>query len=342
MIRPRSVPDIVILPAGSIPASTHSPTPDSTDERRAAIETFFRAKSYSANTLKNYRQDFKLFLEWTELPWTKVTSQQMRQFKVYLMRVDLTDGRRILSNASVRRIFRTLKTFLDWMVAEGHLDRNPAAAIELPVGSELQDKPVERLDYAQIINSLNQAATQHPLQERHLALIALLQHVPLRTVAVLNIEHYQTGQLQAQQTQIELSATAQAALDTYLAWRSEQGDVLLPHSPLFVSHSRRNRGDRLGVSGIEKAIKAIAQAAGVDVQLSQLHRANLLAKQNKSDNHHLLEVIGECRKLFEQAIAMLSDNPEQNGAEVCQILRAGVDRLPAITTTNQVSNSLGD
>lgn len=50
-----------------------------------------------------------------------------------------------------------------------------------------------------------------------------------------------------------------ADLDAYLKWRQRQlGEVLQPTSPLFVSHSRRNSGDRLGYEGIRKVVEAIA------------------------------------------------------------------------------------
>ena len=47
-------------------------------------------------------------------------------------------------------------------------------------------------------------------------------------------------------------------------WRESQGFSQDSDSPLLLSHSRNNRGDRLGYDGIYKAVKAIAKIAGVE------------------------------------------------------------------------------
>ncbi len=67
-------------------------------------------------------------------------------------------------------------------------------------------------------------------------------------------------------TKVPLTKEGQAALEAYLRWRADQeGQALAPDQPLFVSCSPRNRGQRLGYSGIRQVMDQLAAATGIDL-----------------------------------------------------------------------------
>ena len=62
---------------------------------------------------------------------------------------------------------------------------------------------------------------------------------------------------------VPLSGAAIEILGNYLDWRQQQGETIEPLNPLFVSHSPRNRWQRLGYDGIRKLINQIAEQTGI-------------------------------------------------------------------------------
>ncbi|KAM3090913.1 tyrosine-type recombinase/integrase [Phormidesmis sp. 146-12] len=63
---------------------------------------------------------------------------------------------------------------------------------------------------------------------------------------------------------VPLTPEAIGQVEAYLSWRQAQGKRVLPTSPLFVSHSRRNAGERLSYDGIRKVMDAISAKAGIE------------------------------------------------------------------------------
>jgi integrase/recombinase XerD len=62
---------------------------------------------------------------------------------------------------------------------------------------------------------------------------------------------------------VPLTQDAIEVLNTYLSWRQTQGEIVQQTSPLFVSHSRRNAGERLSYEGIRKVVDALAEKTGI-------------------------------------------------------------------------------
>ena len=60
-----------------------------------------------------------------------------------------------------------------------------------------------------------------------------------------------------------LLAEGVEAIENYLNLRQSEGLPVDEDSPLLLSHSRNNYGERLGYSGMDKAVKAISRLAGV-------------------------------------------------------------------------------
>ncbi len=61
-----------------------------------------------------------------------------------------------------------------------------------------------------------------------------------------------------------LTTQAKQNLEQYLQWRQVQGEVFVPDSPLFISHSRRNAGQRLGYDGLRKLMNHLVEQTGIE------------------------------------------------------------------------------
>jgi integrase/recombinase XerD len=117
--------------------------------RTQRVEEFLMARSLAPNSQKAYRDDLARFMAWTDNAWGNVSSRQVAQFKSHLMRVD-DKNKRVLADASVVRILRSLKNFLGWMTRSRYIDYDPSTEVSLPKLQEpeadnLTDKQMEAI-----------------------------------------------------------------------------------------------------------------------------------------------------------------------------------------------------
>ncbi|MBD3884103.1 tyrosine-type recombinase/integrase [Phormidium tenue FACHB-886] len=296
MTRRKSVPDPLIVPLRSVEAlgdGSVSPVdavqlPE--DVREQLINAFLQGRSLAPKSQKAYRQDLRCFLDWTDSSWAEVKPRQVAQFKAYLLRSDVKTNQRVLSDATVRRILGTLKNFYGWMVRAHHISINPTTGVDLP---KLKEPDAKNLKDAEV-EQIYQAALSSSLPERNVALISVLLHgLRVEEVSALNLEDYDGDRLHIrtaqaeQQAVVPLEPVGQADLKAYLQWRESKGEVLQPKSSLFVSHSRRNNGDRLGYDGIRKVMEAIAQQTGIAFYAHQFRHtfASNLILQGMNPHH---------------------------------------------------------
>jgi integrase/recombinase XerD len=262
------------------------------DRRQTRIDEFLQAKSLAPNSQRAYRQDLQTFLNWTNLPWEAITPRQIIQFKTDLLRRAPDSHKRVLSDATVRRILGTLRNLYNWLQRIGYVSHNPTAAIELP---KLPEPPMQHLTDAQV-QQIFEAAIATQLPERNLALLWVLQHnLRASEVCALNLADYDGQRLNIRQAKagsvgiVPLSFEARAWLDTYLRWREDQAEILSPTAPLFISYSRQNSGDRLGYEGLRKLMDKLSHAVGFKFHAHQFrhtYATNLMLKG--MNPHHIM------------------------------------------------------
>jgi integrase/recombinase XerD len=234
--------------------------------------------------LKAYREDLARFMVWTDTAWSNITPRQVAQFKSHLLRTDLTTGKRVLADASAKRILQTFKNFMGWMARSGYLDRDLTSEISLP---KLVEPEANNLMDKQVQAILN-AAMESSLPERNMALLSVLSHgLRAQEVSNLNIGDFDGQRLKIREAKADSKGTVQIDLDAqmwlqqYRQWREAQGVVLDDTSPLFASHSNRNQGQRMGYHAIQKLMKAIAATVGFDFHAHQFRHTfatNLVLK----------------------------------------------------------------
>jgi integrase/recombinase XerD len=278
-------PKLISLLPDSQPSSALSSTAIETPEfRQLRIEEFLDARSLAPNSRKAYREDLQRFIHWTDTPWAAVTTRQVTQFKAYLLRSDDLTGKRALSDASARRILQTLKNFLNWMTQSGYIDRNPTHTVHLP---KLEEPEANHLTDEQM-EAIVQAMMETSLPQRNMALLAILRHgLRAQEVSNLNMGDFDGQRLKIRQGKagskgtVPINRDAQSWIEQYLRDREYQGEVLTPESPLLVSHSNRNSGQRMGYHAIQKLMKSISKTIGFDFHAHQFRHTfatNLVLK----------------------------------------------------------------
>lgn len=263
----KAIPEIQIIPTRRAQLQSEISSLEPANFRELRVEEFLQARSLAPKTQKAYRQDLQQFLDWNDQSWAGVTPRQIAQFKAHLMRTDVETGQRVLSDATVRRVLGTIKNFFGWMTRSRYISFDPTTEVELP---KLEEPEAQNLSPAEV-ELIYQAIGQSSMPERNLALISVLLHgLRANEASALNREDFDGRRLRIRAAKadskglVPLTEAAIEILENYLSWRQDQGEVIQPTSPLFVSHSPRNRRQRLSYEGIRKVVDAIALETGID------------------------------------------------------------------------------
>jgi integrase/recombinase XerD len=252
--------------------------------RQQRVDEFLAARSLAPKSQKAYREDLARFMAWTDTAWQNVTPRQIAQFKTYLLRTDFTTGKRVLADASAKRILQTLKNFCGWMARSGYIDRDPSGEVCLP---KLAEPEANNLTDDQVQAILN-VAMESSLPERNMALFAVLGHgLRAQEVSNLDVADFDGQRLKIRTAKADSKGTVPIDLDAqmwlkhYLEWREAQGVDIDETLPLFASHSNRNQGQRMGYHAIQKLMKGIAAQVGFDFHAHQFRHTfatNLVLK----------------------------------------------------------------
>jgi integrase/recombinase XerD len=178
-------PQLISLASGSKPTTPRPPAP--TELRQQRVDEFLAARSLAPKSQKAYREDLARFMAWTDTAWSNVTPRQVAQFKTHLLRTDFKTQKRVLADASAKRILQTFKNFMGWMARSGYLNHDPSGKVSLP---KLIEPAANNLSDEQV-QAILKAAMESSLPERHMALLAVLSHgLRAQEVSNLNIADF--------------------------------------------------------------------------------------------------------------------------------------------------------
>jgi integrase/recombinase XerD len=277
----KSVPEPILLTVLPAPSPPETPI---VELRSARIEEFLQARSLSPNSQLAYRRDLNHFLRWISIGWAAVTPRQVAQFKSHLLRVDPDTNKRVLKDSSVCRILGTLKNLYGWLLQSQYISADPTIGIELPKLVEPEAQNLDDITVEQII----QAASDSSIPERNITIVSVLLHgLRASEVVNLNLEDYDGQRLNIREAKadskgkVPLTAQTRSRLDLYLEWRERQGHSIEPTSPIFISESNRNRGQRLSYDGVYKTIKEFEKATNTSIHPHQFRHTfatNMMVK----------------------------------------------------------------
>ena len=230
--------------------------------RLQRIEQFLGTRNLAANTKRNYERQLRYFIDWLDRDWHMVTLNDLKNYKTHLEDKNLELG-------SIGAYITSVKSCFTWMVKAGYLEKNPAAALEIPVTPDAQGKNLESHTVTALFDAL---PSRGHAETRDRAILCLLVYAGLRAqeISSLNVGNYNGVEVNIVQAKhgsvglVPVDAETHAALVEYLMMRwIETQENLGQDDPWFVSYSNRNQGARLSYEGIYKIIKDLAKTAGL-------------------------------------------------------------------------------
>src|SRR5215475_12339880 len=192
---------------------------------------WMEAVNYSPKTRVNYSRDVRLFLEWiageTEIQSVaEVTSAHIQQYQLSLFQ---REGRAVegeakpLSMGAQANKLAAVRTFFQWLLAEGMLAHNPSAALKLPKRGHPLPRGVLTPEEARALIEATPIKTPREIRDR--ALIEVLYATGIRRAELIAVTIYDLD-LPAATLKVQgkgdysrivpLTASAMAALKLYL------------------------------------------------------------------------------------------------------------------------------
>lgn len=241
----------------------------STDIRWLKVREFINSGNLAPNTRKVYERELKRFLEWTELLWGEIRPRHISQYKAYLMEEVRTDKDKPLSKSSVNSAIAALRSFFSWF-AQTYPDlvpTNPAGGVKfekipLPPAQSLTAEQMQQV--WEVLDYLGET------RERDRALVHLLSHgLRAGEIVALNVGAFDGKLLFLADTKtneprlVPLRKQSRQALQQYLTWREQQGEVLKSDRPLLLSHHVTRHEQRLSYHGIYFAVEKIGELAKI-------------------------------------------------------------------------------
>ncbi len=232
----------------------------------------------SSHTRRAYRVDLRRFFSASEVDRDVVAAIDPDAVQAFVRAM----RRRGRSLATQRRRLAALRGFFDWLIEDGRLDYNPGRSptvTPLAPGTDVEERPTP--DKAEVECLLDTAKALPKTGLRDRALIATIVYGALRrreaaglTVDdvrplgrhwVLDLDNASQGggYVRISQTVVDAIERMQEAYD-------------ITGGPLWRSFSNQNRGEPLSPDGVYKAVRRVADRAGLNpVSIDGLRRAGL-------------------------------------------------------------------
>ncbi len=231
----------------------------------AIIDRFLLAHDIKPKSKETYRRALRQFFTYLETEGvTRPTRETLLAYKAYLIYKKLSAYTVSAYIIAVRKMFQ-------WTESE-HLYANIASQIKG------QKKPKgfkkDALSVNQARKLLTDMETETLSGARDYALVNLLVRTGLRTIetARANVEDIRQQGDQAvlyiqgkgRDSKDDLVILTEETLEPIRAYISMRGQGVKDSSPLFISHSDRNYGERLTTRSISRIVKDRLQASGLD------------------------------------------------------------------------------
>lgn len=229
------------------------------------IDRFLLAHDIKPKSKETYRRALKQFFTYLETEGvTRPTRETLLAYKAYLIDKKLSAYTVSAYIIAVRKMFQ-------WTESE-HLYANIASQIKG------QKKPKgfkkDALSVNQARKLLTDMETDTLSGARDYALVNLLVRTGLRTIetARANVEDIRQQGEQAvlyiqgkgRDSKDDIVILTEETLEPIRAYISMRGQGVKDSSPLFISHSDRNYGERLTTRSISRIVKDRLQASGLD------------------------------------------------------------------------------
>ncbi|CAK9886420.1 MAG: Tyrosine recombinase XerC [Candidatus Erwinia impunctatus] len=215
--------------------------------------------------------------------WAKLTTQQVRTLAARSRRTGLK-----VPSLALR--LSALRSFLDWMVAQGHLPANPAKGVATPRAERHLPKNIDVDEVGQLLN----IDDNDPLAVRDRAMLEVMYGGGLRLAELVGMD---TGHIDLDQGEVWVSGkgskerrvpVGRTAVNWLARWLEMRWQFAPEDNALFLS----KQGKRISMRNVQKRFASWGIRQGVS---SHIHPHKL----RHSFATHLLESSGDLRAVQE-------------------------------------------
>lgn len=245
-------------------------------------------KRYSPHTINAYKRDINRLLSTLSRlncsSWQEVQADTIRAAMVSAKQDDL-------SAKSIQRILSSWRSFFTYLLKQSLVAKNPVEGISAPKSARRLPKALDPDQIGQLLNSKVEA--DNALAIRDLAMIELTYSCGLRLGELASLNIFDIDMADAsliitgkgnKTRQLPIGGPALSAISLWLEQRSQL--KCLDANALFIN----NRGQRMGVRGIQMRMSAMAASHGQHLHPHMLRH---------SFASHLLQSSGDLRAVQE-------------------------------------------
>jgi len=243
----------------------------------------------SPHTLSNYQRDLRGIVAWCDsvevADWTTLDAKHVRTYLA--MR-----HRQGLGGRSLARALSALRSFLRFLMREGHLQKNVAQGVQAPKAPRKLPEPLDVDEMARLLSIANDA---DPLVVRDNAMLELMYSAGLRLAELVSLD---VGQIDLADGSVEVLGkgnktravpVGRYAREAIIAWQRQRAALANDDElALFVGQ----RGRRLTPRAVQQRFRRRGIQQGI---ASRVHPHKL----RHAFASHLLESSGDLRAVQE-------------------------------------------
>ena len=290
----------------------------------------------SPDTVKTYRQQFKLFVDWCDLRQLKLTQlkeEHIKEYRAYLVDKGLKIATITLKLSVIRRIFEIA-------VDRGIMQNNPALRVKPP--TERRDPAaannyLELEEAQQLVEVLPTGNSLKDLRDRLLVVLMVVQGCRQIELNQLNVSDViRRGDKAGIRLEgkgsvrvIRLKDGITDLIDRYLEARKSTGEVLKPTTAMFINLSpniRRNRENRLTRNSMQRIVNKYLKAAALKYSENRTvtthglrHTVGYLLQKNGKPLRVIQEFLGHADPRTTAIYAHIGDLWSDNPASLLDI-----------------------
>lgn len=243
------------------------------DEHLLAFLSYLeREYQYSDNTIAAYHNDLSQFLDYLEQhtqslsDWSAVAEDDIEAYLSYMKQKEQP-----YASSTIARKVAAIKSFFNYLTAQGVVDENPTLQIESPKVKKRLPQTLNPSEVEQLLDA--PADDQSPKSLRDVTLLNVLYETGMRVTEVVSLQMedvdlagatLSSPTRQGEARVIPIPEATQALLARYL----DAGRPQLVHSDeeraLFLNH----RGEKLTRQGLWLIIKGYARQAGLKAEVT--------------------------------------------------------------------------
>ncbi len=257
-------------------------------------------RRYSPLTLRNYKRDLELFLQWLNVAQEEFDPSTITQSDIREWIVDRMDSGAVAA-ATLNRELSTLRSFFRWALSVGAISRNPTDGVRaLKCGKKLPTFiPESKMNRVSEL-SIDKSDSEELRELRDGLIILLFYSTGIRSaeLVAIDIEDF-SDDFRAlkvrgkggKERMVPIMNSVRQIILLYISKIKHQKICISPHFPLFLS----SRGGRISANMVYRIVRRDLSQAGVQGRKSPHVLRHTFATQllnAGADMREIQEILG--------------------------------------------------